>query len=34
VAKWLNIEVDAKKLHNAEYDIELTEKIYNIIDKG
>jgi hypothetical protein len=21
-------------LHNAEYDIELTEKIYNIIDKA
>ena len=32
VAQWLKIEVDAKKLHDAEYDIELTEKIYNIID--
>jgi DNA polymerase-3 subunit epsilon len=34
VAKWLKIEVDAKRLHDAEYDIELTEKIYNIIDKA
>lgn len=34
VAQWLKIEVDAKKLHDAEYDIELTEKIYNIIDKA
>ena len=32
VAQWLNIEVDSKRLHDAEYDIELTEKIYNIIE--
>ncbi len=32
VAQWFKIEVDAKKLHDAEYDIELTEMIYNIID--
>jgi DNA polymerase-3 subunit epsilon len=34
VAKWLKIEVEPKRLHDAEYDIELTEKIYNIIDKA
>jgi DNA polymerase-3 subunit epsilon len=32
VAQWLKIEVDAKRLHDAEYDIELTEKIFNIIE--
>lgn len=32
VAQWLKIDVDAKRLHDAEYDIELTEKIFNIIE--
>jgi DNA polymerase-3 subunit epsilon len=34
VAQWLKIEVDAKRLHDAEYDIELTEKIFNIIESA
>lgn len=32
IAQWLKIDVDAKRLHDAEYDIELTEKIFNIIE--
>jgi DNA polymerase-3 subunit epsilon len=32
VAQWLKIDVDAKRLHDAEYDIELTENIFNIIE--
>ena len=31
VAKYLGIEVDESKLHNALYDIELTRKIYHIL---
>ena len=31
VAKELGINVDESKLHNAEYDIYLTEKIWQIV---
>jgi DNA polymerase-3 subunit epsilon len=34
IAQWLKIDVDAKRLHDAEYDIELTEKIFNIIESA
>lgn len=33
VAKYLGIEVSEEKLHNANYDLELTREIYNLITK-
>jgi DNA polymerase-3 subunit epsilon len=34
VAKTLGIEVDDNKLHDAKYDIDLTEKIFNIVTQN
>ena len=33
VAAFLGIEVDESRLHDAEYDIDLTMQIYNIVTK-
>ncbi len=34
VAKYLGIEVEDDSLHDAQYDIDLTEKIFNIVTNG
>jgi DNA polymerase-3 subunit epsilon len=33
VAAFLGIEVDESRLHDAEYDIDLTMQIYDIVTK-